>query len=85
MIFDPDNRRVESVVTTGRGPHAFAVDVPRLAAGADRDTDTPAYAYAYVGHFTDSWIGVIDLDQRHRTYGKIIMTVGNPTAPRASK
>jgi hypothetical protein len=83
-IFDPEARRVERWVRTGRGPHAFVVDVdPEADPSAGRD---PRYALGYVGHFTDSYIGVIDLDQRNiHTYGEIIMTVGAPTPPRASK
>jgi len=83
-IFDPEARRVEQWVRTGRGPHAFTVDVdPEADPVASR---LPRYALGYVGHFTDSYIGVVDLDQRNtRTYGEIIMTVGAPTPPRASK
>jgi hypothetical protein len=44
------------------------------------------HAYAYVGHFLDSYIGVVDLDQRHLgQYGAMIATIGQPVPPRASK
>jgi hypothetical protein len=83
-IYEPDARRIEQWISTGRGPHAFAVDTNPVA-----DTGSaarPGYAFGYVGHFTDSYIGVVDLDQRNRrTYGEIVLTVGRPTAPRASK
>ena len=83
-IYDPDARRVEQWVHTGRGPHSFAVDTD---VAADRGVPArPGYALGYVGHFTDSYLGVIDLDQRNvRTYGELILTVGAPSAPRASK
>jgi hypothetical protein len=42
-------------------------------------------AHAYVAHFTDSYLGVIDLDQRNSTYGTMLATIGRPSAPRASK
>jgi hypothetical protein len=74
--FNPASGESEEAFFTGRGPHAFHVDV---VPGPD------GHAFGYVGHFTDSYIGVIDLDQRHSTYGQIILTVGVPTAPRASK
>jgi hypothetical protein len=75
--FNPVSGEAEEAFFTGRGPHAFHVDV---VPGPD------GHAFGYVGHFTDSYIGVIDLDQRHKaTYGQIILTVGVPTAPRASK
>jgi hypothetical protein len=44
-----------------------------------------SHAFGYVGHFTDSYIGVIDLDQRRQTYAQIVLTVGVPTAPRGAK
>ena len=44
------------------------------------------HALGYVAHFTDSYIGVVDLDQRHaRTYGAIIGSIEQPLAPRSSK
>jgi hypothetical protein len=74
--FNPVSGESEEAFATGRGPHAFHVDtVP----------GTDGHAFGYVGHFTDSYIGVIDLDQRNSTYGQIVLTVGVPTAPRASK
>lgn len=73
-IYDPERRRLEAEIVTGRGPHALAIDVG------------PDHAYAYVGHFLDSYVGVVDLDQRHRgQYGALIANVGRPTKPRASK
>ncbi len=76
-VYDPEGRRVEKWIETGRGPHAVAVDTV-LSADA-------SHAYAYVGHFTDSYVGVVDLDQRNRTYGSMVMTLGRPSPPRASK
>jgi hypothetical protein len=73
VIFDPVLQRVEDWIETGRGPHSLALDIG------------PDYAYGYIGHFTDSYIGVVDLDQRHETFGTIVLTVGKPTAPRTSK
>lgn len=67
-IYDPDARAIEARVVTGRGPTALAIDAER--------------ALAYVAHFTDSYIGVIDLDQRHHTFGSVILSLGDPTAPR---
>jgi len=72
FIYDPMRRRVEAEVFTGRGPHALALDA--------------AHGVAYVGHFTDSFIGVISLDQRFpETYATLIATVEAPQPPRASK
>lgn len=70
-IYDPKLDRIEARVYTGRGPHALAVDGQR--------------GVGYVAHFTDSYLGVIDLDRRHRSYGEIVLTLGQPRAPRASK
>jgi hypothetical protein len=71
-IYDPAARRIEARVLTGRGPVAVAVD--------------SANAVGYVAHFTDSYIGVIDLDRRHTaTYGTMIRALGVPTAPRGDE
>lgn len=72
VVYDPRERHIETEITTGRGPHAVAVDA---TAG-----------HLFVGHFTDSFVGVVSLDRRFpRTYGTMIATIGKPTAPRASK
>jgi Cys-rich repeat protein len=71
-IYDPVSRTLEARVYTGRGPNAIAIDAAR--------------GLAYVAHFTDSFLGVIDLDRRHpATYGTMIMTLGRPVAPRGSQ
>jgi hypothetical protein len=71
-VYDPARRRVETIIESGRGPFALAVD--------------SAHALLYVGHFTDSYVGVASLDQRvFPVYGKYIATIGVPTPPRASK
>jgi hypothetical protein len=67
-IYDPDARLIEARVLTGRGPTALAID------GVN--------ALGYVAHFTDSYVGVIDLDRRHKTFGTIIRALGRATAPR---
>lgn len=79
VIFDPHLRRVEASLRTGRGPHALAVDVAPDAGGAR------GHALLYVAHFTDSYVGVVDLDTRNaRTYGSMFATVGEPTPPKES-
>jgi DNA-binding beta-propeller fold protein YncE len=79
FIVDPDLGRVETVIRTGRGPHDIAVDD-----GVDERGQR--YAFLYVGHFTDSYLGVVDLDMRRpRTYGQMFASVGIPTPPKESK
>jgi hypothetical protein len=71
-IYDSGRRRVEAIVEAGRGPFALAVD--------------SEHALLYVGHFTDSYIGVVSLDQRvPALYASSIATLGAPTPPRAAK
>ncbi len=71
-VYDPAHRRIESEIRTGRGPYSIVFD--------------PELPNAYVGHFTDSYIGVISLDQRHpMTFGATLATLGLPQPPRASK
>lgn len=72
VIYDIERQRIDTEIQTGRGPQAFVVDAE--------------HALGYVAHFTDSYIGVVDLDQRHaRTYGSIIGSIEQPVAPRSSK
>jgi hypothetical protein len=72
FVYDPRARRMETVIQTGRGPHALAVD--------------PGSGLGFIAHFTDSYVGVVDLNQTHaQDYGRIIATLGPPTPPRASK
>jgi hypothetical protein len=79
-IFDPVRRSVEAWVTTGRGPQAIIEDF-----AAPSDTDE-GHALALVGHFTDSYLGVVELDlRRGRSYGTMVLSLGNATPPRTSK
>jgi hypothetical protein len=78
-IFDPAHDRLEATVRTGRGPHDVAVD-----SGVDASGN--AYSFLLVGHFTDSYLGVVDLDRRRPvTYGQMFATVGTPTPPQEAK
>jgi DNA-binding beta-propeller fold protein YncE len=70
-IYDPAAGVVETRVLTGRGPTAIAIDAE--------------HALAYVAHFTDSYVGIIDLDRRHATYGTIVRALGLPTPPRGDE
>jgi hypothetical protein len=79
-IFDPVRRNVEAWVTTGRGPQAIVEDF-----AAPSDTDE-GHALALIGHFTDSYLGIVELDRRRgRAYGTMVLSLGNPTPPRTSK
>jgi len=72
FVYDPKRRVIDSIVNTGRGPYALAVDELR--------------GLAYVAHFTDSYLSVIGLDQRFpQSYATIVASIGAPTPPRTSK
>jgi hypothetical protein len=72
IVYDPVERRVDGLIRTGRGPHAFVMD--------------PIHPIAYVGHFTDSYIGLVDLDQSHAsTFETIVATIGMPVTPQGTK
>jgi DNA-binding beta-propeller fold protein YncE len=78
FVYDPAAKRVETVIRTGRGPHALAFDTGGQGDGA--------FSFLYVGHFTDSYIGVVELDMRRlQTFGSMFLTVGKPVPPRESK
>jgi len=82
-IYDPVRQEVESYVITGRGPQALTFDVQ---APSSPSMVNEGHAYAFIGHFTDSYIGVIELDRRRgRSYGNIILSLGSATPPRTSK
>lgn len=76
-VYDPEGRRIEKWIETGRGPHAFAPFIHGQGPGAR--------ALGYVGHFTDSYVGVIELDQRSPSYGTQVLMLGRPSPPRTSK
>ena len=83
-VFDPVLRRIDVNVRTGRGPHGIAVD-----ARIDPETGE-ASSFLYITHFTDSYLGVADLDMRRSsgvdtTYGGIVLSLGPPEPPRESQ
>jgi hypothetical protein len=81
-VYDPRRRAMDMFVTTGRGPHAMAFDYE----AANEATGAKGRALAYIAHFTDSYVGVIELDRRKiRNYGNVVLNLGPATAPRASK
>jgi hypothetical protein len=81
FVYDPDAMRVEAVIRTGRGPQALAFDT-----GGSGTPEDPRRSFLYVGHFTDSYIGVVDLDMRKpRTFGSMFLTVGVPVPPKESQ
>ncbi len=72
FIYDPVGRRVDGQISTGRGPQGLVQD--------------PLAPYLYVVHFTDSYVGAVDLDMRNAdTYATIVATIGVPKPPRESK
>ncbi len=79
FAFDPAEHRLELVIRAGRGPHDIAFDSGQDATGR-------RYAHMYVGHFTDSYLGVVDLDMRRPlTYGQMFASVGVPSEPVEAK
>jgi len=78
--YDPEFDLVDAVIETGRGPHAITFDT-----GDDGD-GSGLHSYLYVGHFTDSYLGVVDLDMTHpETWATMFASIGTPTEPRESK
>lgn len=87
-IYDPRRKHVETYVRTGRGPHAMAFDYDYVGPDTEASTSNgrTTHALGYVGHFLDSYLGVIQLDRRNiRTYGTIVLSLAQPIAPRAKK
>lgn len=81
--YDPDLRRIDAIIRTGRGPHAIAFD---NGEELGEDGQMHPYATMYVSHFTDSYVGMVDLDMNNRTtFGSIYMTLGKPVPPKGSQ
>ncbi|HSC88475.1 MAG TPA: hypothetical protein VLC09_14430 [Polyangiaceae bacterium] len=74
-VYDPERRTVEAEIFTGRGPHSLAFLPP--------SSDLPV---AFVGHFSDSYVAAVSLDQRHpETFGSTLAILGTPKPPRAAR
>lgn len=72
FVFDPKRRVIEAIIGTGRGPYALVIDEMR--------------ALGYVAFFTDSYLGVVSLDQRFPpNYATLVASIGTPSPPRSSK
>jgi hypothetical protein len=81
--YDPKARQIDARIDTGRGPHAIAFDT---SDGTREGENGEPYSFMYVAHFTDSYIGVVDLDMnKPNTFGSMIMTLGKPVPPRGSQ
>jgi hypothetical protein len=86
--YDPQARAIDAFFRTGRGPHGLASDADEQGAikGVRGDEEQAGHAFLYIGHFTDSYLGVIDLDMRHpETFGTMFASVGTPVPPKGSK
>ncbi len=75
FMYDPDAKRIDATFSTGRGPQALAFDTAPDA----------THSFLFVAHFTDSYLGVIDLDMRNATFGTMFATIGQPLPPRESR
>lgn len=81
--FDPEARRVDAIIRTGRGPQAIAFDTGEED---DGNGNKRMYSTMFVAHFTDSWVGVVDLDMRNTaTFGSMFLRVGQPQPPKESQ
>ncbi|AUX22325.1 hypothetical protein SOCEGT47_028260 [Sorangium cellulosum] len=94
FVYDPAARRIDAVIRTGRGPQAVAFDTgvtcgpekERCDCTPGEDDGCEPYSLMYIAHFTDSYLGVVDLDMRKaNTFGSMILTVGKPVPPRESQ
>jgi hypothetical protein len=76
FMYDPEADAIVQVIYTGRGPHPIAFDT---CTGGPSCPEP--HAFLYVGHFTDSYIGVVDLDMRHPSFGTMFASIGAPLPP----
>ena len=92
FMYDPVAQQVVDVIFTGRGPDAIGFDACCDAAGTGCPaafkcrSGEKAHALLYVGHFTDSYVGAVDLDIGHpETFGTMFASIGEPLPPLESK
>jgi hypothetical protein len=96
-VFDPANPDPALVqyINVGPGPFAMAFDPFDINAVAKNgavpaDPRYPApntlnrYRFAYVASFTQSYVQIIDLDQRQPTFENVVFNLGRPTPPKGS-
>jgi hypothetical protein len=84
MAFDPFD-----VDDVARRCPAVADPVADVGAGlgpaAADCTQAHGYRFAYVASFTDSFVQVLDLDQRNpATFERVVFTLGTPTLPKGT-
>jgi hypothetical protein len=95
FVWDPDEGRMENIIRVGSGPFAMAFDpftLDDVASHAAAPVDPKAapgtlgkYRFAYIASFTNSFVQVLDLDQRNpATYERVVFTLGQPTLPKGS-
>lgn len=68
FVLDPDLETVIDVIQTGKGPHSLVFD--------------PIRKLAYIAHFTESTIGVINMDPKSPSFHRLIFTLGIPKEPK---
>jgi hypothetical protein len=68
------------VIRTGRGPFGIAFDSTPGDPGAGN-----AESYLYVSQFTDSYLSVVDLDERRRSFGSVVLNIGDPEPPKGEQ
>ncbi len=93
-VFDPNANTVENLIRVGEGPFAMAFDPFDLAAVARGDlvakdsSGVSKFRFGYVSIFRNSHVQVIDLDNSAvtttgpYTYQKVVLNLGQPTAPK---
>jgi hypothetical protein len=74
MVVDPDLPAVLDTILVGRGPNDLAFNITP-------DHPHPAHPYAFVTNFSESTIGVIDLDPNSPTWDRMVARIGIPVPP----
>ncbi len=91
FMYDPVAQQVVAVISTSRGPDPIAFDTccdPALGSACVLPcaSGEKPHAFLYVGHFTDSYIGAVDLDIGHpESFGTMFASIGEPLPPLESK
>jgi YVTN family beta-propeller protein len=81
MVVDPDSARVDETILTGRGPTEITFNFTGDETPAAQRIPEPAHRRAYVTLYSESTIGVIDLDPGSPTENRMIGRIGLPLPP----
>jgi hypothetical protein len=81
MIVDPDRPGVDETILVGRGPTELAFNYSGEETPAAERLPTPRHRRAYLSLYSESTIGVVDVEPGSPTENRLIARIGLPVPP----